>query len=89
MFKGVRFWISAASVRVAGLNFGPLLANSRTGWAKSLGSLSNDDGGGNENGKKAIGTFFWPSLHGYNVKVPRFTFCRRHERKTTTFVFFS
>ena len=56
----------------------------------SLGSLSNDDGDGNENGKKVIGldsetttlhvhhSFLYislPSLHDYNVKVPNFTFC--------------
>ena len=28
-------------------------------------------------------------LHGYNVKVPYFTFCRRREHKTTTFLIFS
>ena len=32
--------------------------------------------------------FFLPSLHGYNVKVPNFTFCRGREHKTTTFFFF-
>ena len=68
------------------------------------GSLSNDDGDGNENGKKAIGLdwennnfarasrFLYislPSLHDYNVKVPNFTFCRGRENKTTTFFFFS
>ena len=57
-------------------------------------SSSNDDGDGNENGKKAIGLdrqnsnfvraslFLYislPSLHDYNVKVPKFTFCRRRE----------
>ena len=51
-------------------------------------SLSNDDGDGNENGKKAIGLdwqnnnfvraslFLYislPSLHDYNVKMPKFT----------------
>ena len=53
----------------------------------------DDDGDGNENGKKAIGldrrnntciklfcTFFLPSLQDYNVKAPT---------KTTTFFFFS
>ena len=30
-----------------------------------------------------------PSLHGYNVKLPNFTFCRGQEQKTTTFFFFS
>ena len=42
--------------------------------------LSNDDGDGNENGKKALHVqrAFWytslPSLHDYNVKLPKFTF---------------
>ena len=69
-----------------------------------LGSLSNDDVDGNENGKKAIGlisktttlhvhhAFLYislPSLHDYNVKVPKFTFCRGRERKATTLFFFS
>jgi len=68
----------------------------------STGSLSNDDGDGNEDGKKAIGLdwqnnnferasrFLYislPSLYDYNVKVPNFTFCREH--KTTTFSFSS
>ena len=59
------------------------------------GSLSNDDGDGNENGKKAIGSDWQnnhtslPSLHDYNVKVPNLTFCRGREHKTTTFFFFS
>ena len=60
-------------------------------------SLSNDDGDGNENGKKAnmfrstkqqlctyITRFFCISLlslHDYNVKVPNFTFCRGRERR--------
>ena len=70
---------------------------------KSLGSLSNDDADGNENGQKAIGlisktttlhvhhTFLYislPSLPDYNVKVPEFTFCRGREHKTTTFFSF-
>ena len=65
------------------------------------GSLRNDDGGGNEIGKKAVGldkrnnnfarahhAFLYislPSLHDYHVKL----FCRRREQKTTTFFFFS
>ena len=68
-----------------------------------LGSLSNDDANGNENGKKAIGlisktttlqvhhAFLYislPSLPDYNVKVPEFTFCRGREHKTTTFFSF-
>ena len=30
-----------------------------------------------------------PSLHGYNVKMPNFTFCRGREQSTTTFFFLS
>ena len=56
----------------------------------SLGNLNNDDGDGNENGKKVLGldsetttlhvhhAFLYislPSLHDYNVKVPNFAFC--------------
>ena len=67
-------------------------------------SLSNDDGDGNENGKKAIGLdrqnsnfvraslFLYislPSLHDYDVKVRKCTFCRGRERGNTTFFFFS
>ena len=67
-------------------------------------NLSNDDGDGNENGKKAIGLdwqnsnfvraslFLYislPSLHDYNVTMRKFTFCRRRQHKTTTFFFFS
>ena len=55
----------------------------------SIGSLSNYEGDGNEDGKKAIGLdkqnnnfarasrFLYismPSLYDYNVKVPNFTF---------------
>ena len=55
----------------------------------SVGSLSNDDGNGNENVKKAIGllskttslhvrhAFLYislPLLHDYDVKMPSFTF---------------
>ena len=70
----------------------------------SIGSLSNDDGDVNENGKKAIG-LDWktttllvhhallyislPSLQDYNVKIPNFTFCGGRKHKTTTFFFFS
>ena len=54
-----------------------------------LGSLSNNEGNSNEDGKKAIGLdwqnnniarehsflyIFLPSLHDYHVKVPNFTF---------------
>ena len=70
-----------------------------------LGSLRNDDGDGNRNGKKARGLDWQkkttlqehhaflhislPSLHDYNVKLPNFTFCRGREKKTTTFFFIS
>ena len=73
--------------------------------AFAIGSLSNDDGDGNENCKKAKGLDWrnnnfarahhasWyiscPSLHDYNVKVPCFTFCRGREHKTTSFLYFS
>ena len=66
------------------------------GWRVRLSmiaSLSNDDGDGNENGNKAMGLDFLyislPSLHDYNVKVPKFTFSRGREHKTTTFYLFS
>ena len=69
---------------------------------RSIGSLSNDDGDVNEDGKKAIG-LDWQitplhahfgcislsSLHDYNVKMPKFTFCRGREHKITIFFFFS
>ena len=60
------------------------------------GSLSNDDGDGNEKGKKATGLnwqnnnfarasrFSLQSLHDHNVKVPNLTFCRGRELKTMT-----
>ena len=70
----------------------------------TLGSLSNDDGDGNENGKKALGfrlakqqLYRWitvfvyislPLLHDYNVKPSGFTFYRGREHKTTIFFFF-
>ena len=49
---------------------------------EAIGSLSNDDGDGNENGKKAMGLacatpflcISLPSLHDYDVEVPSFTF---------------
>ena len=70
----------------------------------SLGRLGNDDGDGNENGKNAIyldwqnnnfarasGFFvhFFAVVATTSVKVPKFTFCRGREQKTTTFFFFS
>ena len=66
-----------------------------------LGSLSNDDGDVNENGKKAVGLFSktttlhaflyisLPSLHDYDVKMPNFTFCGGREHNATTFFFSS
>ena len=62
-----------------------------------------DDGEGNENGKQPTGLdwqnnnfarasrFLYislSSLHDYNVKVPKFTFCRWGEHETTMFFFF-
>ena len=59
-------------------------------------SLSKDDGDGNENGKKAIGSdckttnfhvhhaflcISLPSLHDYDVKFPNFTFYGGRERR--------
>ena len=67
-----------------------------------LGSLGNDDGEVNENGKEGIDlisktttlqvhdAFLYislPSLHEYDVKMPNFTFCRGREHNTTTFFF--
>ena len=69
-----------------------------------LGSLNNDDGDVNKNDKKAIDfigktttlhvhhAFLYislPSLHGYDVKMPIFTFCGEREHNTTTFFLFS
>ena len=68
-----------------------------------LGSLSNDDGDGNENDKRAIGLDWQndnfarasrllyislPSLHDYDVELLNFTFYGVREHKTTTFYFF-
>ena len=68
-----------------------------------LGSLSNDDGDGNENDKRAIGLDWQnnnfarasrllyislPSLHDYDVELLNFTFYGGREHKTTTFYFF-
>ena len=68
-----------------------------------LGSLSNDDGDVNENGKKAIG-LDWQNnnfarasrffVHFFVVtarlrrEMPNFTFCGKREDKTTTLFFF-
>ena len=70
----------------------------------SLGSLSNDDADGNENGKKAIGLisktttlhvqltffvhFFAVVLHDYNVKLPK-TFLWRKCRARSRSLFFT
>ena len=67
-----------------------------------LGSLSNDDGDVNKNGKKAVGldwqnnvfiTLFctFPYRHCTTTmwKCLYFTFCRGREHQTTTFFFFS
>jgi len=65
-------------------------------------SFSNDDGDGNENGKKTIGlisktttlhvhhTFLYislPSLHDYDVKMPTFTIYGERKQATTNFPF--
>ena len=67
-----------------------------------LGSLSNDDGDGNKNFKKAIGllsktislhvhhAFLYislPLLHDYEVKMPSFTFYGGRKQATTNFSF--
>ena len=67
----------------------------------TIGILRSDDGGGNENVKKAIGlitktttlhvhhAFLYislPSLHDYDVKMPNFTFYRGRTRATTKFL---
>ena len=62
-----------------------------------IGSLSNDDGDGNENGKKAkknnfarTSHFLYISsspMHDYDVKLPNFTFCGGREHKTTSLFF--
>ena len=72
-------------------------------FSKIVGSLSNDGGNGDENRKKTM-FLSWqtttlhvimlfyislPLLHGYNVKVPKFTFCWECEHNTTTCFFFS
>ena len=82
---------------------GELLKWSVSGNVLMLGSLSNDDGDVNENGKKAIGLdkqnnnfarasrFF---VHFFVVtarlrrEMPNFTFCGKREDKTTPLFFF-
>ena len=68
----------------------------------TIGSLSNDDGDGNENGKKAIGlisktttlhvhhAFLYislPSLHDYNVKVLKIHVLSRTGTQDDNFLF--
>ena len=65
-----------------------------------IGSFSNDGGDGNKNVKKAIGLiiittvlhvqhafckFLCPSLYGYDVKMPNFTFYGGRTQATTNF----
>ena len=81
-----------------------LLINMITRKGLYEGWISNDDGDGNGNGKKAIGfisakqqlcsvsgffVHFLAVVHDYNLKVPNFKFCRGREHKTTTTFFFS
>ena len=69
-----------------------------------IGSLSNDGGDANENGKRAIDLdwqkkfarasrsfvrFFAVTARLYVVKMPNFTFCGGREHKTTTLLFSS
>ena len=67
----------------------------------NIGGLSNDDGDGNDNGKKGLAkkqlctcsTLFctlisFQSLDEYDVKLPKFMFCGGRENKTTTFFSF-
>ena len=53
----------------------------------TIGSLSNDDADGNENGYPFL-YISLPSLPDYNVKMPEFMFCRGRGHKTTTFFSF-
>ena len=70
----------------------------------TIGSLSNDDGVVNENGKKAVGLdwqnnnsahaslsfiHFFAVMHDYDVKMLNFTFFGERELKTKTFFLFS
>ena len=60
--------------------------------ARSFKTLSNDDGDGNKNGKKAIGLhqqLSLPSSHDYDVKLPIFTLYGEREYKETIFYFFN
>ena len=55
-----------------------------------LGSFSNDDGDVSKNVKKAIGLILYismPSLYGYDVKMPNFTFYGGPEQAKTNFSF--
>ena len=71
----------------------------------TIGSLSNDNGDGSENGKKAVGLdrqnnnfarasrflvhFFAVTTRLYHMKVPNFTFFGGPENSRETFLFFS
>ena len=59
-----------------------------------LGSLGDDDGDVNENGKKgpryvhhACLHISLPSLHDYDVEMSNFMFCKGRENKRTTTLF--
>ena len=66
-----------------------------------VGSLSNDDGKGNEYGKRNTIGLVWQKnnlhllfctflcLHDYDLKMPNWTFCVGRKQKTSTFFFFS
>ena len=56
------------------------LTQSVSGLIQILGSLSNDDGDVNENGKKAIGL---DEQNNNFARATRFTFLCRHCRTTT------
>ena len=74
---------------------------SGTPHTKGSGSLSNDDGDGDENGKNVIGLMSKTtlhvrhallyisllSLHDYNVEMPNFTFYGECKQATTNFSF--
>ena len=60
---------------------------------ETLGSFSNDNGDGNEDGNtttlRVHDTFLYislPSLHDYDVKMPNFTFCGERKQVTTNFL---
>ena len=89
--------------RLTGFKHATGCANERNMQHPTIGSLRDDNGDSNENGKKAIGLFSktttlhvhhaflcisLPSLHDYK-KLRNFTFCRGREQKRTTFFVFS